>query len=70
MSNALEFIAREKGLSTSYDNLTKQNSNKTSRAKKRAYEEESDGPPDKHRDFDKGISICLDNHFFLWEICI
>lgn len=60
MSNALEHVARSRGVSTSYEDssvASKENRRKVAnaaRVKKRLHEEESDGPPDKHSDFQKG----------------
>ena len=65
MSNALEYVARDKGVSTSYEDLstdskeTRRKMANTARARKRLNEEESDGPPDKHNDFKKGTMYLI-----------
>ena len=61
MASALEHLANSMGIKTSYDDLTPDARAKRSakankaRAKKRArdYKSETDGPPDKRRDFKK-----------------
>ena len=61
MSAALEHLASSQGIPTSYDELTpaarakrSKTANKA-RSRKRAGNTDSDGPPDKHRDFKKGM---------------
>lgn len=64
MAAALEHLANSQGISTSYDNLhpaarakrTKV-TNKV-RSQKRAGADDTDGPPDKCRDFKKGKCTC------------
>ena len=64
MAAALEHLANSQGISTSYDNLhpaarakrTKV-ANKA-RSRKRAGADDTDGPPDKCRDFKKGKCTC------------
>ena len=60
MAAALEQLASFQGIPTSYDDLTPaawakrtKTSNKA-RSCKRAGTDDTDGPPDKHRDFKKG----------------
>ena len=63
MSNVLEYLARMQGISTSYVDTTKPTATKR-KCKVLADNEEEDGPPDKHRDFNEGMLIaeqCYNN---------
>ena len=56
MSNALECLARMQGISTSYVHTTKPTATKR-KHKVLTDNEEENGPPDKHRDFNEGMLI-------------
>ena len=60
MAAALEHLAKRKGITTSYEDLSLASraartmvANKA-RSRKRAASDDAEGPPDKHRDFTKG----------------
>ena len=61
MAAALEHLAKRRGITTSYDNLSPASraartkvANKA-RSRKRAASDDAEGPPDKHQDFKKGF---------------
>ena len=61
MVNVLEHIANTKGGSTSYVDMSQSAREKRTkvsnraRSRKRGLQDESEGPPDKHDDFEKGV---------------
>ena len=65
MKASLEHLARSKGISTSYEDLSPAARAKRSgvankaRSRRRAREDDGDGPPDKRRDLGKGMSCTL-----------
>ena len=61
MSAALEHLAKTRGITTSYEDLSQASraarakvANRT-RSRKRAASDDAEGPPDKHQDFKKGL---------------
>ena len=72
MAAGLEHLARNHGIPTTYVDLTHDARAKhvrtanAARGRKRAREEkETDGPPDKHKDFKKGThSLAVDNIWY------
>ena len=68
MPATLEHVARQKGISTSYEDMSvdaqrrraqKQN---LARRKRRARDDDAEGPPDKHHDFDsKNNFMCIEH---------
>ena len=64
MAATLEHLANSQGISTSYDNLhpaaraKRTKVTNKARSRKRAGADDTDGPPDKCRDFKKGKCTC------------
>lgn len=74
MAAALEHLARTHGIPTSYVDLTpdarakRTHTANAARSRKRARQEmeETDGPPDNHRDFKKGMHTSSSTQGHLW----
>jgi len=73
MAAALEHLAKTHGIPTSYVELTPDarakrthTANAASRKRARQEMEETDGPPDKHRDFKKGMHTSSSTQGHLW----
>ena len=61
MAAALEHLAKRRGITTSYEDLspasraTHTKLANQARSRKRAASDDPEGPPDKHQDFIKGV---------------
>ena len=78
MSAALEHLARTQGIPTSYTDFTpdarakraKQANLARSLKRARNQKEETDGPPDKHRDFKKGMQVNFAHGYSSFELTV